>query len=248
MNAAAPATADAPSLSFIIPTLNEEKNLPDVIAEIVENAEKSGVSDYEMIIVDGGSADGTVETAENICARNPGVSLVRGGEGQGVGSNFLRGVRVAKKRHCLIVPGDNEFNLDFLPKAASLLSSAAPPAMVVTHVENSSIRPLHRRIISALYINIFNFLFSTNFKYTNGIVVYPVEWIRSLELCSTGYSFQSEALLTAHRQGKRFVQLGMRMRPRRHGRSKALSIAAVVEVFLSLAKMRLAHKKATPSS
>lgn len=240
-------SASAPSLSFIIPTLNEEKNLPDVIAEIADNAKISGVSDYEMIIVDGGSADGTIETAENLCALNPYVVLIRGGAGQGVGANFLRGVRVAKKRHCLIVPGDNEFNLDFLPKAASLLSSAAPD-FVVTHVENPSIRPFHRRIISALYINVFNFLFSTNFKYTNGIVVYPVEWIRSLELHSNGYTFQSEALLAAHRQGKRFVQLGMKVRPRRHGKSKAFSIAAIMGVFLSLAKMRLAPKKGTFAS
>ncbi len=239
--------APAPSLSFIIPALNEEKNLPYVIAEITDNAKKSGVSDYEMIIVDGGSADGTVETAENLCALNPHVVLVRGGAGQGVGSNFLRGVRAAKKRYCLIVPGDNEFNLDFLPKASHLLSSAAPD-FVVTHVENPSMRPFHRRIVSALYINIFNFLFSTNFKYTNGIVVYPVEWIRSLEFRSKGYSFQSEALLTAHRQGKRFVQLGMKIRPRRYGKSKAFSITAIIEVLLSLAKMRLAPKKGASAS
>ncbi len=247
MNDPSPAHAAAPSLSFIIPTLNEEKNLPDVIAEIADNAKKSVVSDYEIIIVDGGSTDGTVETAEKLSALNPGVVLVRGGAGLGVGSNFIRGVRRAKKRYCLIVPGDNEFNLDFLPKAASVLSSAAP-GLVVTHVENPSTRPFHRRMISALYINAFNFLFSTNFKYTNGIVVYPVEWIRSLDLHSKGYSFQSEALLAAHRQGRRFVQLGMKLRPRRYGKSKAFSIAAVMEVFLSLVKMRLALKKGASAS
>ncbi len=239
--------APAPSLSFIIPTLNEEKNLPYVVAEIADNAKKSGVSDYEIIIVDGGSDDGTVETAECLCARNPDVVLIRGGAGHGVGSNFLLGARGAKKRYCLIVPGDNEFNLDFLPKAAAVLSSAGGE-FVVTHAENPSIRPFHRRMISALYINAFNFLFSTNFKYTNGIVVYPVEWIRSLELHSKGYSFQSEALLTAHRQGKRFVQLGMKLRPRRHGKTKAFSITAVTEVVLSLVKMRLATKKTMSAS
>ena len=230
-----------PSFSFIVPALNEENNLPAVIDEITDNAQQAGVSDYEIIIVDDGSSDGTGTAAERLCALNANITYIRNDARQGVGLSFLTGAHRAIKEFCLIVPGDNEFILDFFPQAVSLLASGTPD-FIVTYVDNPWIRPLHRRIISTLYINILNLLFSTDFKYTNGIVIYPSAWIHSLELNSKGYTFQSEALLRAHWEGKRFIHVGMTLRPRKYGKSKIFSIMAIMEVFHSLIKIKLARK------
>ena len=48
-----------PSVSFVIPTLNEAKNLPHLLPRIPEWA-------YEVIIVDGRSTDDTVEVARQL--------------------------------------------------------------------------------------------------------------------------------------------------------------------------------------
>jgi hypothetical protein len=49
---------DRPSVSVVIPTMNEAANLPHVLAEVS--------SDYELIVVDGGSHDGTMEVARTL--------------------------------------------------------------------------------------------------------------------------------------------------------------------------------------
>ena len=49
---------ERPSVSVVIPTMNEAANLPHVLAEIS--------SDYELIVVDGGSHDGTMEVARTL--------------------------------------------------------------------------------------------------------------------------------------------------------------------------------------
>jgi len=201
-----------PSFSFIIPALNEEKSLPAVMAEIASVARRGGVTDYEVIVVDDGSVDGTAAVIASLGSQYGNIKFVRNKTRKGVGKSFLAGAAIAQKDYCLIVPGDNEFDLDFFPGAAATLSAGGSD-FVVTHVLNPWLRPYHRRVISSLYLNAFNLLFRTDFRYTNGIVIYPTGWIRSAKLLSGGYTFQSEALLKARHEGKRFAHAGMNIRP-----------------------------------
>ncbi len=232
-------SSPVPSFSFIVPALNEEKNLPAAIAEIVSAARAGGVSDYEIIVVDDGSTDGTVAAVEQLCARYGNITLMCNETRRGVGKSFLAGAAIARKEYCLIVPGDNEFDLGFFSRAVATLAGGEAD-FIVTHVVNSGLRPCHRRVISFLYLGLFNFLFGTRFRYTNGIVIYPAAWIRSAKLLSGGYTFQSEALLKAHREGKRFAHAGMNIRPRAHGRSKIFSFGVLAEVLASLARIKRA--------
>lgn len=229
-----------PSFSFIVPALNEARNLPAVIDEIARVTQAGGVLDYEAIIVDDGSKDGTADVVERLSAQHGNISLLRNETRQGVGKSFLAGAAIAQKDYCLIVPGDNEFDLDFFPRAVSILVAGSSD-LVVTHVLNPWLRPYHRRVISFLYINVFNFLFRTDFRYTNGIVIYPSEWIRSTKLLSAGYTFQSEALLNAFHEGKRFASAGMNIRPRAYGKSKIFSFSAMAEIVASLMRMKRAE-------
>lgn len=229
-----------PSFSFIVPALNEARNLPAVIDEIARVTQASGVLEYEVIIVDDGSTDGTAAIVERLSAQHGNIILLRNETRKGVGKSFLAGAAIAEKEYCLIVPGDNEFDLDFFPRAVSILVAGSSD-LVVTHVLNPWLRPYHRRVISSLYINVFNLLFRTDFRYTNGIVIYPSEWIRSTKLLSAGYTFQSEALLNAFHEGKRFASAGMNIRPRAYGKSKIFSFSSMAEIVASLVRMKRAE-------
>ena len=72
-----------PAISIVIPTLNESEYLPKLLGSI----KKQTFTDYEVIVADAGSKDGTVEAAEK-----EGALVVAGGM-PGVGRN--RGARVA---------------------------------------------------------------------------------------------------------------------------------------------------------
>jgi glycosyltransferase involved in cell wall biosynthesis len=232
----------APSFSFIVPALNEEKNLPAVMEEIASVTRQGGVLDYEVVVIDDGSTDETAAVVAGLGSHYGNITFVRNETRRGVGKSFLAGAAIARKDYCLIVPGDNEFDLDFFPGAVSALS-AGDSDFVVTYVLNPQLRPRHRRVISFLYINMFNFLFRTDFRYTNGIVIYPAGWIRSVKLLSAGYTFQSEALLKACHEGKRFAYAGMNIRPRAHGKTKVFSFGVMAEVLASLARIKLANRR-----
>jgi len=92
-------------LSVIIPTLNEQNYLPKLLTSI----KRQGFSDYEIIVADAGSSDGTVEVAGGY-----GCKVIQGGL-PAYGRN--RGAEVAKGALLLFLDADVVLPDGFFEKA-----------------------------------------------------------------------------------------------------------------------------------
>lgn len=62
-----------PTISLVIPVFNEAKNLPLLVAEIKKNL---GRKNYELILVDDGSLDKSVEVLEKLVKNNPRLKAI----------------------------------------------------------------------------------------------------------------------------------------------------------------------------
>jgi rSAM/selenodomain-associated transferase 2 len=82
-----------PTISVIIPTLNEEKELPQTLAQL------DRYKKLEVIVVDGGSEDSTVEIA-----KNHGRQVLSSPKGRGVQLNY--GAKVSSGEILLFLHGD----------------------------------------------------------------------------------------------------------------------------------------------
>ena len=67
--------SDGPEISVIIPCLNEEDNAEAIVAAVSTELE-SVAPDFEIIMIDNGSTDRTVEIVRGLCARDPRVKLI----------------------------------------------------------------------------------------------------------------------------------------------------------------------------
>lgn len=94
-----------PKISVIVPTLNERELLP----QLLETLKKQTFQDFEIIVADAGSTDGTVEIAGDA-----GAKVVAGGL-PGVGRN--RGSAVARGEFLFFFDADVVLPSDFLEKA-----------------------------------------------------------------------------------------------------------------------------------
>ncbi|HEV2044678.1 MAG TPA: glycosyltransferase family 2 protein, partial [Sphingomicrobium sp.] len=64
-----------PELSVVIPCFNEEENAAAIAAAVVEQMEKVS-SSFDIIFIDNGSSDRTVDIVRGLCARDPRIKLI----------------------------------------------------------------------------------------------------------------------------------------------------------------------------
>ena len=89
-----------PEVSVIIPVLNEE----DSIGIVLDKIAISGLKSFEIIVVDGGSVDGTLEIIEKKNIDN----VIKGAHGYM--NSLLLGTKASKGDFVVWIDGDNTYN------------------------------------------------------------------------------------------------------------------------------------------
>src|SRR6185503_18501282 len=84
-------------------------------------------------------------------------------------------------------------------------------------------RGVTRRLLSRLYVIAVNALFGTRFRYTNGTNVFRTDVLRRVPILTNGFSYQTEAVVKAVRSGVDYVQVGVEIKARDTGTSKAVT-------------------------
>ena len=125
------------SVSVVIPAFNEAAHVAGQIRAVDDVLAKSGW-EYEIIVVDDGSDDGTAEAAAATGAR-----LLRHRRNRGYGASLKRGIAAAQHGWVLITDADGTYPPSAIPR---LLARADDNEMVVGARTGAEVRiPLVRR-------------------------------------------------------------------------------------------------------
>jgi dolichyl-phosphate beta-glucosyltransferase len=108
------------SISVIIPAYNEEQRIIPTIRRISEYL-KDNWRDYEIVIVDDGSADGTARIVEKLSGSLPNVSLLRSERNRGKGSAVKRGVLSSRGEFLLISDADLSTPIEEIEKLLAFM-------------------------------------------------------------------------------------------------------------------------------
>jgi glycosyltransferase involved in cell wall biosynthesis len=63
-------------ISAAIPCLNEAENVAAIVEAVSRELDKAQVSSYEMVFIDNGSTDGTIDILKDICTVDPRIRLI----------------------------------------------------------------------------------------------------------------------------------------------------------------------------
>lgn len=105
----------APELSVVAPLYDERENVEPLVAALSASLGEAGI-EYEIVLVDDGSKDGTWRTIAEIAARDPrvrGVALCRNFGHQGA---LLAGLNHARGRAVVTMDGDLQHPPDVVPE------------------------------------------------------------------------------------------------------------------------------------
>jgi dolichyl-phosphate beta-glucosyltransferase len=98
-------SAAAPELSIIIPSYNEELRLPATLKSIAAYIRSSN-RDVEVIVVDDGSKDKTIQVGESFRGEIPYLRVITNGENRGKGFSVRHGMQEARGRIVLFTDAD----------------------------------------------------------------------------------------------------------------------------------------------
>lgn len=110
---------DSISLSFCIPTLNRADKLRKSLESIV----KQQLSGIEIIVVDGGSTDNTLEVIDSFRDRFHWIQVYTSESKSGVDRDILQSVRLAKGQYCWLFSDDDFIIEGALSKVIQTLRS-----------------------------------------------------------------------------------------------------------------------------
>jgi glycosyltransferase involved in cell wall biosynthesis len=199
-----------PSVSVVIPALNEAENLKIVLPRVD--------AEYEVVLVDGGSEDATVETAVSL---RPEVVVVRQ-EGRGKGDAMARGFAAASGEIIVMLDADGSARPEEIPRFVEALARGADYAKGSRFLQgggSADITPL-RRAGNWLLGQAVNLLFGA--RYTDLCYGFNAAWATSLARFGVDCDgFEVEALMNirAARVGCRVVEVPSYEDPRLHGES-----------------------------
>ena len=97
------------SLSIVLPAYNEEENVEAAVEQVSAVTQKLGI-DYEIILVNDGSADRTGDIGRELEERVPNFQLVEHHPNRGYGGSLKAGFAAATKDLVAFVPADQQFD------------------------------------------------------------------------------------------------------------------------------------------
>jgi dolichyl-phosphate beta-glucosyltransferase len=108
-------------MSIVIPAYNEEKRIRNSLSEACAFLNDSGM-DYEVVVVDDGSSDGTSRIVESVARISPKVRLVGYEKNKGKGHALRTGVLVTTGDFVLVMDADLSTPMEELGKLMPYLS------------------------------------------------------------------------------------------------------------------------------
>jgi dolichol-phosphate mannosyltransferase len=199
---------NAPAVSVIVPLFNEEENISILQSEL--RAALDGL-DYEIVFVDDGSVDCTVERIETA----PNVRLIRFEKNTGQSAALYAGIQAARGANAVLIDGDLQNDPADIPR---LLAEIARGADLVCGYRINRQDTLVKRLTSWI-ANAVRSRFTKDGVRDTGCTLKAIrrECISALVPFKGMHRFIPALIKGA---GYRVVEIPVNHRPRRFGQSK----------------------------
>lgn len=202
------------SLSVVVPVYNEAALVEPAIATI-DGYLRASWSDYEIVLVESGSSDGTAEACDHLPAQFPNVRVIHEGARNGFGAAVGLGYREARKSLVWLVTVDHPFPLESLEHAVSLLDQHD----CVLSYRAADPRPLSRRAQSLVYNGLVRLVLALPMRHVNSAFkLLKRDVANRLTVGARGWFFDAELLYRIDRAGVSWTEIPVPLLDRGAGR------------------------------
>ena len=224
-------------VSIIVPAFNEEERLPPFLKECLDFLINK--KEYEMILVNDGSTDNTIDVMMKVAKTNSNLKIVTYKQNGGKGWAVKKGVEVANGQKIIFIDADGSIHPDQIPYMIEKLNDydvvVGDRSSKDSHVHQPSLRKLTGGLFN-LYVRI---LFNNN-RYDNlcGFKGFRKEVAKDLfyELHDYGWVFDVELFHKIKNKGCRIYSLPLVWE---HKEASKLKITDPFKMLLRLIRLRI---------
>jgi glycosyltransferase involved in cell wall biosynthesis len=218
------------SISVIVPVYNEVQLIDTSIEYIFAYLERT-FSDFEVILIESGSTDGTYEKCDNLPDRYKNIRVIHEGKRNGYGSALRLGYKSAEKDLVWHITLDLPFSLDSIHHAVEKLDEND----CVLSYRSEDERGVLRKLQSFTYNNLVKFTLGLKVKHVNSAFkVFKTPVIKSMKLISNGWLIDSEILYRVKQQKLKYAEIPVKLIDRKIGESSVkltTSLSLLRELF-----------------
>jgi glycosyltransferase involved in cell wall biosynthesis len=220
-----------PELSIFFPFWNEEENIEQVVSSAIKIAKKVA-SKWEIIMVDDGSNDNTLNIARNLAFGDTRLKVVELGHNRGYGAALRAGFDKSIYDIVVFTDGDGQFDFTEVEKFIDKIGRAD---IVVGYRKKRRDSNLFRRL---LLMNLLKFwdliLFRFYFKDIDcGFKMFRKNALERLTpLRSEGAMITSEILAKAKKKKLKISEVGVTHYPRVKGHQTGANIPVIMRAVL----------------
>ena len=199
-------------LSIVVPCFNEEQRLPRTIEQIQRYLDGKH-ADYELILVDDGSSDGTRRVMDAAAGRHSSVRVEALPRNRGKGRALAVGVQAARGEEILLTDADLSTPIEELDKLQAALDAGAGVAIASRGLKASRVevsQPFYRVLMGKGFNLIVQAVLlpgiwdtQCGFKLFRADVARPV----FASLSTDGFGYDPEVLYHARKRGVKIAEV-----------------------------------------
>jgi dolichol-phosphate mannosyltransferase len=209
----APPPRERLDLTVVVLALNERENVRRLIPDIQKTLASAGMR-YDLLVMDGGSTDGTGDVAASLGAR------VHRQTRRGYGGAVAEALQITQSDYVLMMDADLSHPAPFLNE---LWKAREQSDLVVASRYVPGARfdaPFLRKVLSRILNVVFTrFLVLPIHDVSSGFRLYRTEAFRNIPLQGTNFETLEELLIKAFLEGRTLSEIPFHYAPRQEGRS-----------------------------
>jgi len=220
------------SLSVFFPCHNEVDNVGPLVEKTI-SVLTGLVDDFEVIIVNDGSTDGTREAADALAEQYPQVRPIHHEVNKGYGGAVWTGIRSATKDLLFFTDGDGQFDISEIEKFLPEIDENT--AVLGYRIKRQD--PFHRILFAWGWKMLILSLFSFKVKDIDcAFKLFRTEWFKDIEPQAGGALVTVEILAKLAKKRINFKQIGVHHYPRTAGEQSGGSPKVILRAFKELFK------------
>lgn len=214
-------------LTVVIPTLNEVRAIGRVLEEVLA----VGIPEENVVVVDGGSTDGTVEVASSY-----GVRVVVQ-EGRGKADAVRTGLKYVRTPYVLVMDGDYTYPAKYIPQLLEALSKWDCDLVIGARVFGEGSQSALFRFGNRVLTTFFDLMFGVKLRdVLSGMYATRLRDLKKVDFEMEGFSVESEVVAHFASLG-RVCEVPIEYRPRLDPGAKKLRVPHGLRIVLDMLRL-----------